>query len=81
MSSYRVAYKLMVVGLMLVLAGCSSAPRKEFARYDFGDTRAVVAAEAASGAPIVVSAVSWVSATDLHYRLLYSEPQRRRTFT
>ena len=81
MSSYRVAYKLMVVGLMLVLAGCSSAPRKEFARYDFGDTRAVVAAEAASGAPIEVSAVSWLSATDMHYRLLYAEPQRRRTFT
>ena len=69
----------MIVGLMLVLAGCSSAPRKELVRYDFGDSLAAV--DAGSVVTIDVSALSWLAGTDMHYRLLYAEPQLRRTFT
>lgn len=64
--------------LVLLLAGCAGGMRPAAqAEYDFGPLPS-----AASGtAPrLGVTAPSWLSATAMHYRLLYAEPTQRRQY-
>lgn len=67
----------LAVCIALAMAGCTSAPRKEMARYDL--ERAAPAAAARGVVAVEVDSVSWLAGTEMHYRL-HSEPGRRRVF-
>jgi cholesterol transport system auxiliary component len=64
-----------------LLAGCGgNAQTTETARYDFGN---LASSGTRSRVPITavdVQASSWLSGPDMHFRLAYVEPLRRRSF-
>jgi cholesterol transport system auxiliary component len=76
--------KRLAAGLAVVLAGCLSQPRTpEPALYDLGlgpHPDAQHAEQTGSVARVRVNAPSWLDQTAMHYRLLYEEPMRTRSY-
>jgi ABC-type uncharacterized transport system auxiliary subunit len=70
--------------LALLLAGCLSQPHApEPALYDLGlapQASARQAAQRAVLAAVNVTSPSWLDNTAMHYRLLYDDPMRTRTY-
>jgi cholesterol transport system auxiliary component len=71
-------------GLAVVLAGCLTQPRTpEPALYDLGlgpRPDAQHAEQRGGVAQVRVTAPSWLDQTAMHYRLLYEDPMRTRSY-
>jgi cholesterol transport system auxiliary component len=73
----------MAVTLALLLGACGSllpAPPPAPALYDFGPLPAVTASTPGEVALADVSAPAWYARSEIHYRLLYSDPTQLRSY-
>lgn len=66
----------------LLLAGCQVLPERPAlaATYDLGAGERGTLAHALAPARVAVSAPAWLQATSMHYRVLHSDPARRRAY-
>jgi cholesterol transport system auxiliary component len=76
--------KRCAAGLAVLITGCLSQPHTpESALYDLGfgpQPSAEQAAQRAGVAQVQVTAPSWLNQTAMHYRLLYEDPLRTRSY-
>jgi len=75
--------KLLVAVLAgMLLAACGGNVQiTEMVRYDFGNLAGKASQLRVPIAAVDVQASSWLSGPDMHFRLAYAEPLRRRSYT
>jgi cholesterol transport system auxiliary component len=72
--------RTLISGLLsaVLLGACAASPKPRSARYDLGLPGAPAARIPVSA--VESSAASWLAGTDMQYRLLYADPQRRLAY-
>lgn len=73
---------LLAIVVGWLMAACGGITQTlEPAQYDLGDPSGKWSGSSVPIAAVEIQAASWLAGSDMHFRLAYSEPLRRRSYT